>query len=86
MTFKDKVSISFIILSLAGLTCLYSHYQINECINTKTLAINKITDSYSEITSPVLKNRIDKKYNLKIKELKALKNTTIIKQIKICNK
>lgn len=86
MKLKDKVSISLIILSLAGLTCLYSHYQINECINTKTLAINKITDSYNEITSPVLKNRIDKQYNVKVNELKALKSTTIIKQIKICNK
>lgn len=83
---RDLVSISAIVISVLGLVFIYQKYQVNECMNVKIQALNKIIEGYPEITSPVLKNRIDKQYNIQVKELNDLKKSNFVEQIKQCGK
>ena len=87
---KDKMSMIFIVISIIGLGYIYNCYKnldkdVLNCINEKTLAINKITDNYDQIKSPVIKNKIDKEYNNRMDLLKKIKASTVNKQRKLCN-
>ena len=55
-----------------------------ECKNAKTVALNKIIEGYTEIKSPVIRNRIDKQLNKQMSELEQIKNAPEAKKRELC--
>ncbi|MFA0318085.1 hypothetical protein AB4521_23480 [Vibrio cyclitrophicus] len=86
MKTKDKLGIFVIIISTALIAKTFNDYdtEVIDCVSDKAQELNTIYENYHELTSPVLKNRIDKKANLKAKEIEKIKNASHSEQRKLC--
>ncbi|NOH30999.1 hypothetical protein [Vibrio mediterranei] len=60
-----------------------------ECVTQKADELNKIyegiSNNYNNVSDPVLRNRIDKSYNQKRKDLQELINSSRSERWKICD-
>ncbi|SHO28249.1 Peptide chain release factor 3 [Moritella viscosa] len=83
---RDFIALTTIAISLAGLLFIYVNvdFEVHECKNAKTEALNKIIEGYPDITNPVIKNRIDKQCNKQMSELENLKNAPTAEQRELC--
>ncbi|CAK1860573.1 hypothetical protein VCRA2117O328_10222 [Vibrio crassostreae] len=86
MRTRDKVGIFVIITCSALIAKTFNDYdsEVIECVSDKAKELNTIYDSYQELTNPVIKNRIDKKVNIKVQEIEKIKNASHSEQRKLC--
>lgn len=67
----------------------YKDSLVLECVTQKAVELNKIyegiSNNYNNVSDPVLRNRIDKSYNQKRKDLQDLINSSRSQRWKICD-